>query len=254
MGKLFNTAEIEINLDDDDFEELKRRCYSQFGWPKVNIECDDSNFSYIIKKGLMHLSTHVPKVVYEQVPVFAYQSEYKLDKYTQISGVLDVYASTEYLIGLGLPIQATLGTPMSLASSHNTAHLNNFASIMSAYALSKNIWQVQPIAELLHPNTIRILPTPYSDSTFVFVITINHESNLESLSKFEKDWLVRWCQAGVGKFIGQVRRKFDGVTLPVGTLSTSGGSIYTENDELEKALMEELIKYKKYAQLYIARG
>jgi len=254
LGKLFNSTDKDINLDNDDFEELKRRSYSQFGWPKVNIECDDSSFSYIIKKGLMHLSSYVPKIVYEPVSIHAHQSEYVLDKYEQVNGVLDVYASTEYLIGLGLPIQATLGVPMSLASANETAHLTNFVSLMSSYQMSKNIWQVQPMAELLHPNIVRLLPTPYCDSIFVLAITINHENNLESLTKWEKDWLVRWCQAGVGKFVGQVRRKYDGVTLPVGTLSTSGASIYTENDELEKGLMEELKKFKKYNQMFVARG
>ena len=81
MGKLFNSTDKDINLDNDDFEELKRRSYSQFGWPKVNIECDDSSFSYIIKKGLMHLSTYVPKIVYEAVSIYAHQSEYVLDRF-----------------------------------------------------------------------------------------------------------------------------------------------------------------------------
>ena len=254
MGKLFNDSDIGLNIEEDDFQELKNRTYRQFGWPKVNIEVSDADFKYIIKRGLMHLSTWCPKVVYAKTPIYAYQSDYVLSDYEQINGVLDVYVTTEYLIGLGLPLQSTLGTPMSLAASNNSTIITDYMSLTSAYEMAKNVWQVQPLHELIPPNIVRLHPTPYMDSTFVFVITVNQEDNLGSLQKWEKDWLIRYCQAGIGKFIGQVRRKYDGVTLPVGSLSTSGNSLYSENDELEKSLMEELKKYRKFGQLYLARG
>lgn len=254
MGKLFNDSDMELNMEADDFNELKNRVYRQFGYPKVNIEIDDADFKYIIKKGLMHLSTWTPKIVYAKKHIIPTNSDYTFDEYEQINGILDILVSNSYLIGLGLPIKATLGSPMSLAGSQDVSSLNDFVSLMSAYEMSKNVYQVTPLPELIHPNIIRLHPAPYMEDTFVFILTLNHEDNLSSLQKWEKDWLIRYCQAGVGKFIGQVRRKYDGVTLPVGALSTSGNSLYTENTELETKLMEELMAYKKFGQMYFGRG
>lgn len=254
MGKLFSSNDIDINIPEDDFAELKNRTYRKFGWPKVNIEITNDDFIYIIKTGLMFLSTWVPKIVDIPLYVKAHQSVYNLTDYENINAILDVGVSTSYLIGMGVPMQALLPMPMSLAASNNISLVEDFMSLISAHNTAKQVFQVFPMPELRPPNQVIITPEPYMDDTWLLKVTLNHESNLGSLNKWEREWLIRYCQAGVGKFIGQIRRKYDGVQLPVGTLSGSGGSIFSESLEEEKSLMEELKIYKKMSEMYINIG
>jgi len=254
MGVLFKTTDVNINMEPDDFQELKNRIYSFYGYPHVQIELKDESLKYIVKRAVMYLNTYAPKLDMITKSVYPQIGEYTVSEYEQVNGVLDVFVSVEYLIGLGLPIQAVLGVPMSLASSRNLDHLTSFISMYAAYDLSKRMWGTHPRAELIPPNSIRISPIPYMPTLFKFAITVDHDSNLSSLNEFEINWLVRFCQASVGKVLGQVRRKYDGVTLPVGTLSTTGGSLYSENDAIEKELIEELKNRRKFPESFITVG
>lgn len=254
MGVLFKPTDINISLEPDDFEELKNRIYNIFGYPLVAVELSNDALGYVIKRAVMYLNTYAPKMDYITKMVDTRDSEYVIHEYKQVNSVLDVYVSAEYLIGLGLPIQALLGTPMSFAASRNTAHLDNFISMFQAYEMAKRMFGTHPRAELVHPNIIRLTPRPFMNSIFKFVITVDHDLNLASLNEFEINWLVRFCQAGVGKVLGQIRRKYDGVTLPVGTLSNSGTAIYTESVETEKELIEELKNRRKFPETFITVG
>ena len=56
MGVLYNATDANIQLELDDFNELKQRVYSQFGWPTVAVEIGDDSFKYIVKKlSLIHI-------------------------------------------------------------------------------------------------------------------------------------------------------------------------------------------------------
>lgn len=254
MGVLFKPTDVNINLEPDDFQELKNRVYSQFGYPTVAIEIPADSFVHIIKRGIMYLNTYTPKLDYITKTITTDQSEYVIHEYEQVNSVLDVYVSVEYLIGMGMPIQTLLGNPMSFASSQNSEHLINFISMYQSFDVAKRIFGTQPHAELIHPNIIRITPKPYLSTMFKFVITVDHEPNLSSLSEFEINWFTRFCQANVGKIVGQIRRKYDGVQLPVGSLSNSGNSLYSESVEMEKELIEELKLRKKFPQTFISVG
>ncbi len=254
MGKLFKESRDVVRLENDDFEELKQRVFSFYGSPTVAIEITDEVFQMIITKAAMQLNTYSPKIDNILKSVFSKQNNYTIYEYEQINSVLDVYVSTEYLIGLGLPIPALLGSPMSFASTHNSMHLDNFVSMFASYDMAKRMFGTHPNAELIHPNIIELSPRPYMDSVFNFVITVCHDEDLGSLNDYETNWFVRYCTALTGKMVGQIRRKYDGVTLPVGTLSTTGNSIFTESVELEKSLIEEIKSRKKFPQAFITVG
>jgi hypothetical protein len=254
MGVLFKPTDVNIALEEDDFNELKSRVYSQFGWPTVAVEISDDNFKYILKRTIMYLNTYSPKLDYIAKSITPYITDYEILEYEQVNAVLDVYVSAEYLIGLGMPIQSFLAVPMSLSASHNTQHLENYISMFTAYDMTKRMFGTQPIAELVPPNIVRLNPAPYTSTIFKFAITVDHDANLGSLSEYEINWMTRFCQAGVGKVLGQIRRKYDGVQLPVGSLSGSGSTIYNESMELEKELLEELKLRHKFPQTFIVVG
>jgi hypothetical protein len=254
MGRLFKNARDVVDLDPDDFEELKNRVYSFYGKPSIVVELPDETFQNVIIKAVQQLNTYAAKIDRIFKSVQPNLGRYTIYEYERINSVLDVYVSTDYLIGLGLPFQSLLGIPMSFSATHNPEVLTNFVSLYSAYDVAKRMFGVQPIAELVEPNVVELTPIPYTETVFCFCITVNHDKDLGSLSEFEIRWLTDYCTATTGKIIGQIRRKYDGVTLPVGTLSTSGSSIYAESVEWEKALMEELKSRKKFAQTFITVG
>jgi len=254
MGVLFKSTDINIAIEDDDFNELKSRVYSQFGWPVVAVEISDDIFKYILKRTILYLNTYSPKLDYITKSITPYVIDYIIHEYERVNAVLDVYVSAEYLIGLGMPIQSFLAIPMSLAASNNTSHLENYISMFTAYDMAKRIFGTQPSAELVPPNIVRLNPAPYTSTTFKFAITVDHDANLSSLSDYEINWMIRFCQAGVGKVLGQIRRKYDGVQLPVGSLSGSGSALYAESVELEKELLEELKSRHKFPQTFITVG
>lgn len=254
MGVLFKPTDVNISLEEDDFNELKSRVYTYFGWPTVAVEIGDDSFKYILKRTIMYLNTYSPKIDLVSKSVYTGTTEYTILEYEQVNGVLDVYVSAEYLIGLGLPIQSLLAAPMSLSSVQNTDQLTNYISMFSTFDMVKRMFGTQPGFELVQPNVIRINPSPYLDTIFKFAITVDHDPNLASLSEYEINWMIRFCQAGVGKVLGQIRRKYDGVQLPVGALNATGGTLYTEAAELEKELLEELKLRHKFPQTYITIG
>jgi len=254
MGVLYYRTDANIQLQLDDFNELKQRVFNQFGWPTISVEISDDSFKYILKRGISFLNTYSPREVLVSKTVRPYVTQYEMFDFPQINGVLDVFVSVEYLIGLGLPIQAILGVPMSLAASRNSQHLINFISMFQAYDISKRIFGTKPRAELVPPNFVNINPAPFMETIFKFDLAVDHLPDLSSLNDFEINWLERFCQANVGKVLGQIRRKYSGVTLPVGALDASGNALYTESVELERSLIEELKSRHKFPETFIAVG
>lgn len=254
MGKLFKSSRDLVKLDADDFEELRHRVYSYYGNPTVSVELPAEAFQYAITKAAQQLNTFAPKIDRILKTIETNRSQYTLHEYDRINSVIDIHVSSDYLIGLGLPIQTLMGMPMAFSSSQNPQELINFISMFSSYDIAKRMFGMQPIVELIEPNTIEITPTPYTDTIFAFVITVNHDKDLGSLNDFEVNWLVRYCTAVTGKMLGQIRRKYDGITLPVGSLSTTGSSIYSESSEWEKELIEELKNRRKLPQSFISVG
>lgn len=254
MSILFNDTDYNLNLSEEDFQELKKRAYSQFGWPTVAVELKDDNFKYIIKRGVMYLNTYAPKIDYISKTVYPYVTDYEILEYEKVTGFLDLYVSVEYLIGLGLPIQSLLGVPMSLAASRNSSHLINFVSLFANYDIAKRIFQTKPKVEHVRPNIGRINPAPYKEAIFKFVIAVDHDTDLSSLNDYEINWLERFCQANVGKVLGQIRRKYSGVTLPVGALDLSGQGLYAEAVQKEEELLKEIKLRHKFPQSFITIG
>lgn len=254
MGILFKSTDVNIALQEDDFNELKTRVYSQFGWPTVAVELNDDNFKYILKRTIMYLNTYSPKIDYITKEVTPYVTDYEILEYDQVNSVMDVYVSAEYLIGLGMPIQSFLAVPMSLTASRNSEYLENYISMFTAYDMAKRMFGTQPSASLVPPNYVRVNPSPYLTTLFKFVITVDHDPDLASLSEYEINWMTRFCQASVGKVLGQIRRKYDGVQLPVGSLSGSGNALYSESAEMEKELLEELKLRHKFPETFIVVG
>lgn len=253
MGALFKSTDRYLKMDEDDFIELKNRVYSQLGWPTVAVELSDDHFKYIVKRAIMYLNTYAPKITTALVDVSPSTSDYTLDEYEDIHAVLDIYVSTDYLIALGIPISSTIGSVMGMAAAYDSTIIPDYLSMVEAYQNSRLIFQTQPRAEIIHPNTIRILPTPFMSSTFQLVLTVDHDDNLASLDKFERDWLVKFCIASANKVTGTIRRKYSGLT-PFGDISGTGATMVTEGAETENTLLEELKNRHKFSQFYIQVG
>ena len=48
MGMFSNLSKIDIELDD--FEEIKKRIFSELGFPRVNVEITDDQLKIMIKR------------------------------------------------------------------------------------------------------------------------------------------------------------------------------------------------------------
>lgn len=171
-----------------------------------------------------------------------------------IHSVQDVYVSTDYLMGLGMPYQNLIAPAMTLGASYDTTLLSDYVSLFAAYDLAKRMFGTQPMVKFIHPNIARIDPIPYIDTTFCFVITVNHETNLGSLGEYEFNWFLRFMEIATGKVIGETRRKYSGMPLPAGSLETSGSALYSECDAKEKELIEEIKGRRKLPSAYICVG
>lgn len=253
MGALFKNTDRLLQMDEDDFIELKNRVYSQLGWPTVAVELSDDHFKYIVKRAIMYLNTYAPKVTTALVDVTPATSEYTLEQFEDIHAVLDIYASADYLIALGIPVSSTIGSVMGMAAAYDVTIIPDYLSMLQAYQNSRFVFQTVPRAEIIHPNTVRILPTPFMASRFQLLLTVDHDGNLASLDKFERDWLVKFCIASTNKVVGTIRRKYSGLS-PFGDMSGTGSSMVTEGIENEKELLEQLNSRHKFPEFYIQVG
>lgn len=254
MGVLFRDNIFDLRLEDDDFNELKNRIYSEYGWPNVKVEITDDQFKRLICNAASYLNTYSPKVVYTYVNMRSGVSDYTISDYDYVHSVQDIYVSVNYLLSLGLPFQNLMGDVMTLAASNDISIMTDWVNLYAAHDFAKRMFGSQPMATCIQPNIIRISPVPSMETTFCFEITVNHDKNLASLTEYEVNWFLRYLKALVGKTIGETRRKYDGVQLPVGSLSNSGGSLYSENLEKEKELIEEIRNRHKLPAAYISIG
>ena len=253
MGALFKNTDRYLKMDEDDFIELKNRVYSQLGWPTVAVELSDDHFKYIVKRAIMYLNTYAPKITTALVDVTPATCEYTLDEFEDIHAVLDIFVSVDYLIALGIPVSSTIGSVMGMSASYDVSIIPDYLSMLQAYQNSRFVFQTQPRAEVIHPNTIRILPTPFMASRFQLLLTVDHDGNLASLDKFERDWLIKFCIASANKVVGTIRRKYSGLS-PFGDISGTGSTMVTEGAESEKELLEQLNNRHKFPQFYIQVG
>lgn len=254
MGKLFPTDAVNLALDESDYSELKSLVFGEFGWPKVNVELSDDMFTLVIKKALTYLNTYAPRLENEARLVQPDVSDYVLPQYERINSVLDVIVSIEYLIGLGLPPQAIMKIPMTYAAVNNTQFMDDFLVRYASFDMAKRMYGTTVSFELIFPNIIRILPVPYMETNFVFVITVGHKPDLSSLDEFELNWLIRFCTARTARVLGRIRSKYAGVTLPVGGLDTDGANLASEGKESEDALLEELKSRRKFPESMLDIG
>ena len=251
MGALFGPI---LQLDSDDLETFKSLVFSELGAPIINLEISDSQFITLISRGVQKLNIYAPKLVVQRRTVLPYTGQYLMLDYPKVNSVLNVIVSVDYLIGLGVPLEAIMKVPFSFTASRYPDIATEFATRFICYDFAKRMYGLDVSWELEHPNKVNLLPTPYMESVFGFILTVDHDTNLGSLTGFEREWLIIYTIAKTKTVIGRIRSKYSGVSLPVGSLDSDGQSMISEGREEEEALMEELVNYRKFAESYITTG
>lgn len=257
MGVLFNTPSIPdsiVQLDHDDFEYLKMLSLGSLGYPTINVELTDEQFNIIIKNAVQYLNTYAPRLETTFYSVQTYVGQVVLIDYPYINSILEVIASVDYLIGLGVPIQAIMKIPFSYAASCYPDYTQNFITNYASYDMAKRMFGLNISWELIQPNIVQLLPTPYMETTFGFVLTTNHKSDLSSLDDYEKLWLTKFCTARAKNIVGRIRSKYSGVSLPIGSLDSDGNALIAEAREEETALLEDLRSRRKFSESFITVG
>lgn len=254
MGVLFGNSEGRLKLEEDDYKTLSRQVFAKFGWPNVKIEITENQFKECIRDSVFYLNTYSPRITLSYQSLVARQGEYILSEYKSINAVLDMCVSTNYLISIGMPYQNLISPFMSLAASRDPSIIEGWVSVFSQYGLAKRMFGAMPNAERVHPNKVRISPVPFMNYDCAFLISIDHTENLSSLNQWEIQWFVEYVTAAVGIVIGETRRKYDGVTLPVGSLSTSGGSLVGEYNAKKEALITEIKGRRKIPEAFVLIG
>lgn len=257
MGKLFKKTDknFGINLDQDDLDVLKKRVFSEYGYPTVKVEINDEQFQMIIHSAVEYLNTYSPRFTEVQTLINPNQSDYTFDELDRdITGVLDAYYTIDYHIMAGAPPQVLFPEISMLRASSDPTIMSEFVTRAAQHSMAKTIFGCTPSHPLIPPRTIRISPKPLMESLVIFKITTDHDEDLGSLDDYEKNWLIKFCTARVGKVLGRIRTKFTGVTLPIGDLSSDGSNLLSESREIEKELVDEIKIRHKFAESYLFVG
>jgi hypothetical protein len=102
MGMFSNLSKIDIELDD--FEEIKKRIFSELGFPRVNVEITDDQLKIMIKRAADILNTYSPRAVEIVKMVYPTMSDYTFEEFDKINSVIDIAVDMNYLITLGIPL------------------------------------------------------------------------------------------------------------------------------------------------------
>jgi len=258
MGKLFKTnadKNFGINLDSDDFELLKERVFSDFGYPLVKVEMTDKQFLMVIHAAVEYLNTYSPKLAEVQTMLNPQVADYYFDSLDRdLTGVLDVYFPVDWHIMQGASAEILFPEISMIRASNDATVASDFVTKHAQHQLAMTIFGCNPTPELMGPRHIRLSPRPIMESRAVFRVTTDHDQDLGSLDDYEKNWLIKFCIARASKVIGRVRSKYSGTTLPLGDLSSDGKDLINDGKEDEKTLIEEIQKRRKFAESYIFLG
>jgi len=243
-----------VQLDNSDFEELKIRVLSEFGYPRVSVEITDENIMLAVKKTVDILNLYAPKIDYPRLQLFPRMSDYPLNDYPKINSIIDLYLDINYLIGIGIPWEILMRQPLSLAAKDDITVMTDYVSKFLQYDTVNKAFGLNFSKELIEPNILRITPTPMYTGLASAKIAIPHDNDLSSLGSFEINWFIQFVQCKVAKMLARVRGKFTGVQLAVGSLDTDAAALLTEADEKEKSLMEEIKSRYKFPESSLLIG
>ena len=253
MGALFPNASLQLQLEQDDFEELKNRILVNFGWPLVNVEITDKQLMEVIKNAVMFLNIYAPRRREFETELQQRQAVYIMPV-DRIISIIDIFVSLDYYIALGIPMEILMKAMTSMNISRNPQAAIPYITNMASFKFAKQIMGLKFSYEFEPPNKVRINPAPYMGCKARFVFMAHHASNLSSLNTYETEWLVRFCIARVSKVIGRIRAKYSGVALPVGSIDGDGSTLLSEGREDETALIEELKNRKKIPEAFVITG
>lgn len=253
MGVLFPEASLQLQLEPDDFEELKNRILINFGWPSVNVEITDKQLLEVIKNAVMYLNIYAPRRREYETTLNQKQTVY-LMPVDRITSIIDVFVSLDYYIALGIPVEVLMKEMAAMNMSRNPQAAVSYITNMASFKFARQIMGLEFSYEMDPPNKIRINPAPYMSTKARFVFMAHHASDLGSLNTYETEWLVRFCIARVSKFIGRIRSKYTGVVLPIGSIDGDGSALISEAREDEANLIEELKGRRKIPEAFVITG
>jgi hypothetical protein len=243
-----------IQLDNSDFEELKSRILSEFGYPTVSIEITDENLVMAIKKSVDILNILAPRIVYPRFQIFPCKSDYEMIDYPKVNSVIDIYLDINYLVGMGIPWEVLMRQPLSLSAKSDISVMTDYVSNFLQYDTVNKAFGLNFSKELIEPNIIRITPTPMYQGLVSVKLSVPHSEDLSSLNSYEINWFIQFVQCKIGKMLSRIRGKFTGIQLPIGTLDNDASSLLTESDEKEKSLIDELKARYKFPESTLLIG
>lgn len=243
-----------IQLDDSDFEELKMRALSEFGYPSVSVEITENNLVMAIKKAVDVLNIYAPRIVYPRFQIFPMKSDYELADYPKINSVVDIYLDINYLIGMGIPWEVLMRQPLSLAAKSDITVMTDYITNFLQYDTVNKAFGLDLAKELIEPNIVRITPTPMYQGLVAAKLAVPHTEDLSSLNSYEINWFIQFVQCKVAKMLARIRGKFSGVQLAVGSLDNDASTLLQEADEKEKELIEELKARYKFPESTLLIG
>ncbi len=243
-----------IQLDDSDFEELKMRVLSEFGYPSVSVEITENNLVMAIKKAVDVLNIYAPRIVYPRFQIFPMKSDYELLDYPKINSVIDIYLDINYLIGMGIPWEVLMRQPLSLAAKSDITVMTDYITNFLQYDTVNKAFGLDLAKELIEPNIVRITPTPMYQGLVAAKLAVPHTEDLSSLNSYEINWFIQFVQCKVAKMLARIRGKFSGVQLAVGSLDNDASTLLQEADEKEKELIEELKARYKFPEATLLIG
>lgn len=252
MGMFSNLSKIDIELDD--FEEIKKRIFSELGFPRVNVEITDDQLKIMIKRAADILNTYSPRAVEIVKMVYPTMSDYTFEEFDKINAVIDVAVDMNYLITLGIPLTVLMRNPVAMYAARQPDVMADFISELASYDYVSRMFGLKACAEIIQPNIVRVNPLPMHESFFLFNMAVCHTRDLSSIDDYELNWLLKFCKAKCLQVIGIIRGKYSGVTLPIGDLSGNANTLYDEGKEAEKDLMDEIKKRRKFPKAAILAG
>lgn len=154
MGVLFPEASLQLQLEPDDFEELKNRILINFGWPSVNVEITDKQLLEVIKNAVMYLNIYAPRRREYETTLNQKQTVY-LMPVDRITSIIDVFVSLDYYIALGIPVEVLMKEMAAMNMSRNPQAAVSYITNMASFKFARQIMGLEFSYEMDPPNKDR---------------------------------------------------------------------------------------------------
>lgn len=210
----------------------------------VEVELNDQNFENVIKRAQMWFNHRKGFVVFRPMSIVEGQTEYKMrdDVDNILSVSFNVPSDVAAFYSLGFFDIIPYGPQNIGGIGGGVSDYSGFAQLLQYQESRKRVFSVEP--DWFYEQQTKTLYVTYRSGSFAQLMLIKAKLDTWDLAKLpakDQDLFYRWCLAHSKEIVGRIRSKYDSLPAAGGTVTLDGATLIAESKEEKIQLDKEVL-------------